>query len=284
MCPQLRASNMHPIGISGTIMSEMHSRLHMRRAVRAIPPGEEVTISYTDLKATRPERRAFLLRHYHFDVDAGTAAAAEQQPADVHLSSQAPGIAASVSRQPPGPLDAVDQQLTALRTPGAVRNPLLSESTRLRMPDAMCSAARSGPAADGSADARCQQQCKSGSAGSLESIGRHECQGQRSAKLELLEITICLEMLPFSPWHTVSLQHLFVQAPSCCRRLFRPMATARQASASQVQLGQCQPGGLQHGCCARCNSNSDMLPGGGCDNAGHCVAPEALRHLEDHGR
>lgn len=92
-------------------------------------------------------------------------------------------------------------------------------------------------------------------------------------------------MLPFSSWHSVNLQHLFVQAPSCCRRLFRPMATARQwASASQVQLAQCQPGGLQHECCASGSSHSDMLPGGGCYNAGHCVAPEVLRHLEDHGR
>lgn len=160
MCPQLRASDMHPIGISGTIMSEMHSRLHMRRAVRAILPGEEVTISYTDLKATRPERRAFLLRHYHFDVDAGTAAAAaaEQQPADVHLSGQAPGIATSVSRQPPGPLDAVDQQLTALQTPGAVRNPLLCDPTHSNARRHV-SAARSGPAAESlSANARCQQQ------------------------------------------------------------------------------------------------------------------------------
>ncbi|KAI7835781.1 hypothetical protein COHA_010324 [Chlorella ohadii] len=39
------------------------------RAVRVIQPGEEVTTSYTELAATRWERRRELLRHHQFDID-----------------------------------------------------------------------------------------------------------------------------------------------------------------------------------------------------------------------
>lgn len=51
------------------------------RAVRPIDIDEEISISYTDLKVTRPQRRAFLQQHYHFDIDAGAAAEGAQESA-----------------------------------------------------------------------------------------------------------------------------------------------------------------------------------------------------------
>ena len=64
--------------------------------MRAIEPGEEVTTSYTELAATRWERRRELLRHHHFDIDAAavdgvaSAAAASTEAGD---SSKAPETA-----------------------------------------------------------------------------------------------------------------------------------------------------------------------------------------------
>lgn len=86
------------------------------RAVRPIKPGKEVTISYTDLKATRPERRAFLLQHYHFDIDAGAEASSRDPPPmrDAGTSGAGPRLSTSVSQRPPGVLDEVDGQLAAL--------------------------------------------------------------------------------------------------------------------------------------------------------------------------
>jgi hypothetical protein len=40
--------------------------------------GAEATIAYTELAATRPERRAALLTNYHFDIDAGQVRSARQ--------------------------------------------------------------------------------------------------------------------------------------------------------------------------------------------------------------
>ena len=42
------------------------------RALRDVAAGEEITISYVDVCATRRTRRAQLARQYHFDIDAGT--------------------------------------------------------------------------------------------------------------------------------------------------------------------------------------------------------------------
>ncbi len=39
------------------------------RAVAPISPGQEVTISYIELAAARPERREALLTSYYFDID-----------------------------------------------------------------------------------------------------------------------------------------------------------------------------------------------------------------------
>jgi hypothetical protein len=88
------------------------------RAVRPIEPGEEVTITYTDLKTTRPERRAFLLQHYHFDIDAEAAAGGPQNAEGAVVLNEAPSggvrLSVSVSLRPPGPLHAVDRQLAGL--------------------------------------------------------------------------------------------------------------------------------------------------------------------------
>lgn len=50
------------------------------RAVRDIQAGEEVTTAYTELGAPRWERRAALLRHHAFDIDASAGAAEAAGP------------------------------------------------------------------------------------------------------------------------------------------------------------------------------------------------------------
>lgn len=88
------------------------------RAVRPIEPGEEVTISYTDLKTTRPERRAFLLQHYHFDIDAEATAGHPQDAEPALVLNEAPSggvrLSVSVSLQPPSLLHDVDRHLAGL--------------------------------------------------------------------------------------------------------------------------------------------------------------------------
>lgn len=99
--------------------------------MRSIEPGEEVTISYTDLKTTRPERRAFLLQHYHFDTDAAAVAGSNQSAEAVVVLEEAVSgglcLTVSVSQQPPGPLHDVDRQLTGL--PATVAGQPLSGGT-----------------------------------------------------------------------------------------------------------------------------------------------------------
>ena len=86
-------SNAHDKHADGHILLAKHcswsafqlgaSLIHYCRAVRSIEPGEEVTISYTDLKTTRPERRAFLLQlYYHFDTDAAAVGRQVNQSAE----------------------------------------------------------------------------------------------------------------------------------------------------------------------------------------------------------
>ena len=41
------------------------------RAIQPLAAGQEATISYVELAATRAERRAALLEGYCFDIDAG---------------------------------------------------------------------------------------------------------------------------------------------------------------------------------------------------------------------
>lgn len=88
-------------------------RLLRRRAVRPIPAGHEVTTSYTELAATRWERRRELLRHHLFDIDAeqggaeaegaaasGSAAGAAGGPSPA--GSSAAGGASAAGAAPPG--------------------------------------------------------------------------------------------------------------------------------------------------------------------------------------
>ncbi|EFN53133.1 hypothetical protein CHLNCDRAFT_137504 [Chlorella variabilis] len=79
------------------------------RAVRAIQPGEEVTTSYTELAAPRWERRAVLLQHHLFDIDAppgdggavAEAAAAEAAGLGAGSAAEAaPGAAAAGATGP----------------------------------------------------------------------------------------------------------------------------------------------------------------------------------------
>ncbi len=63
------------------------------RAIRDIAPGEEVTTSYCELAAPRWERRAALLQHHSFDIDAeasGAAAAAGSASRDTTAPAAAP--------------------------------------------------------------------------------------------------------------------------------------------------------------------------------------------------
>ncbi len=52
-------------------MQSFTGRRIVFRAIKTIAAGEEVTISYVELAATRAERRAALLAGYCFDIDAG---------------------------------------------------------------------------------------------------------------------------------------------------------------------------------------------------------------------
>ncbi len=52
-------------------MQSFAGRRIVFRAIRPIAAGDEVTISYVELAATRAERRAALLAGYCFDIDAG---------------------------------------------------------------------------------------------------------------------------------------------------------------------------------------------------------------------
>ena len=75
------------------------------------------TLSPEKVPAAAPtERRAFLRRHYHFDIDA-----AAPPPPPPPWRGEAAGGAVCEWRPaaPPGPLDHVDRHLTALRSPGA---------------------------------------------------------------------------------------------------------------------------------------------------------------------
>lgn len=125
-----------------------------RRAVRPIAPGEEITIAYVELGATRWERRSSLLAQYYFDLDAPqpeasgsgcepyVGAAAELQ---LPLAATTPAAAAAGSTQH-GQVPSGD---TAAATPAASRSAAqpqqvlqLSDTTQLRL---YCSASPPWP-------------------------------------------------------------------------------------------------------------------------------------------
>lgn len=101
-------------------------------AVRDVLPGEEITISYMDLKCTRPDRRLFLQRHYHFDIDDGSM----PLPLPIWSGSSVGGARASYTATAPAMLDAPDGQLTQLLTAGAHMLPMVTES--LKAPTNSC--------------------------------------------------------------------------------------------------------------------------------------------------
>lgn len=51
-------------------MQSFQGRRIIFRAMQPIAAGQEATISYVELAATRAERRAALLESYRFDIDA----------------------------------------------------------------------------------------------------------------------------------------------------------------------------------------------------------------------
>ena len=53
------------------VMQSFAGRRIIFRAIAPIAAGQEATISYVELSATRAERRAMLLAGYCFDIDAG---------------------------------------------------------------------------------------------------------------------------------------------------------------------------------------------------------------------
>ncbi len=53
------------------VMQSFAGRRIIFRAIAPIAAGQEATISYVELSATRAERRATLLAGYCFDIDAG---------------------------------------------------------------------------------------------------------------------------------------------------------------------------------------------------------------------
>ena len=71
------------------------------------PLPQEITISYMDLKCTRPERRTFLRANYHFDIDADAPVPPPQPLArlddyrQVHLQSPLSTITNTITMQEP---------------------------------------------------------------------------------------------------------------------------------------------------------------------------------------
>jgi hypothetical protein len=80
----------------------------LRRAVRPIQPGEEVATAYVELAAPRWERRAALLRHHLFNIDAGSGGTPEGDSASGSSSTVAQAVMQCLPQQQPAcvlPLD-----------------------------------------------------------------------------------------------------------------------------------------------------------------------------------
>lgn len=114
--------------------------------MRAIQPGEEVTTSYTELAATRWERRRELLRHHQFDIDAdaankpaadgaaatGVVAAGGSNEGAVGDGSAAASLAAAASGAAAGGSSAAALQCLPAQPPAAVL-PLVGGTADLRL-------------------------------------------------------------------------------------------------------------------------------------------------------
>jgi hypothetical protein len=132
------------------------------RSLRAIPAGEQLTISYVELAATRQERRRQLLQQYFFDIDGLTAAAADPGQVggvvqlqlvcrlpELHATCQLPVTCHSTSTSPPWPTDAADKQLCQM----LVLPPTGKQGEPLQLPGGMCLLPVLPPASSGDQDA-----------------------------------------------------------------------------------------------------------------------------------
>ena len=73
------------------------------RALRALAPGEEVTIAYSDAARPRPARRAALVEGYCFDIDGGVDGALQPGPPEVGAEWRSPGGGVVASASPARP-------------------------------------------------------------------------------------------------------------------------------------------------------------------------------------
>ena len=75
--PDCAGVGLYPVGAmlnhscKPNAMQSFQGRRIIFRAMQPIAAGQEATISYVELGATRAERRAALLESYRFDIDAG---------------------------------------------------------------------------------------------------------------------------------------------------------------------------------------------------------------------
>eukprot|EP00873_Tetraselmis_striata_P002751 jgi/Tetstr1/423015/TSEL_013790.t1 len=95
------------------------------RALNPIRAGEEVTISYIELAATRQERRASLLQQYYFDLDGpgappGPATGQAAQPPGMSAEEPRPGLLLSKTQAAVAPwrTDPMDADLTQVDADG----------------------------------------------------------------------------------------------------------------------------------------------------------------------
>lgn len=71
------------------------------RSLSALPAGEQLTISYVELAATRQERRRQLLQQYFFDIDAATAAGSASNSAAAECTAGGACVKQLLTQQVP---------------------------------------------------------------------------------------------------------------------------------------------------------------------------------------
>ncbi|GMH37562.1 hypothetical protein BSKO_05435 [Bryopsis sp. KO-2023] len=84
------------------------------RALHKISPGDEITISYVDLMATRFERRQQLLSNYHFDIDLSTHSQDSHPPQKVFSIDPHTKLRIFEGKGAPHRQDTIDQLLTGV--------------------------------------------------------------------------------------------------------------------------------------------------------------------------
>ena len=72
------------------VMQSFAGRRIIFRAIAPIAAGQEATISYVELSATRAERRATLLAGYCFDIDAGRVCECSVMACSLPLATESP--------------------------------------------------------------------------------------------------------------------------------------------------------------------------------------------------